>query len=38
MFMEAKEASKLGAVEGGGGGTRGFSARGGGDVGAVRRF
>jgi hypothetical protein len=37
--MEAREDSKVGAVdEGGGGGTRGFSARGGGDVGAARRF
>jgi hypothetical protein len=33
--MEAKEESKL---EGGGGGMRGFSARGGGDVAAERRF
>lgn len=38
MFIEAKDESKLGAVDGGGGGTRGLSASGGGDVATDRRF
>lgn len=35
MFIEAKDESKLGTDDGGGGGTRGFSASGGGEVGAA---